>query len=78
MARCKATLAPSHLLDAQRAIDVGRAPVSLQLEGDDLPSLGKSRQKLSERRADCRKCAVKQNQRRSGAVDLVIHLETVH
>jgi len=67
-----------HLLDAQRAIDVGCAPMGLQLEGDDLPSLGKSRQKFSERRADCRKRAVKQNQRPSCAVDLVIHLEDVH
>src|SRR5918994_1353098 len=65
------------LLDGERAIDVGRASMGLQLEGDDLPSLGKSRQKLSERRADCRKRAVEQNQRRSGAVDLVIHLQIV-
>jgi hypothetical protein len=67
-----------HLLDGERAVDVCRASVRLQFESDDLPSLGKIRQKLSERRADCRKRAVKQDERLSGTVDLVIHLEAIH
>ena len=32
---------PGHLLVGQRAIDVGRAPIGLLLDGDDLPGLGK-------------------------------------
>src|SRR5215218_9344812 len=67
-----------HLLDGERAIYVRRAPMGLHLEGDNLPSLGKRGQKLSEGGADRRKGAVKEDQWLSGAVDLVIHLETVH
>jgi hypothetical protein len=43
-----------HLFEGQRAIDVGRVPVSLLLDGDDLPGLGKEKQNHSERRVDCR------------------------
>src|SRR6266487_1124955 len=67
-----------HLLDGQRAINVSRAPMGLLFDGDDLPGLGKGRQQLSERGADCRQSAMQQNQRPTGAMDLVIHFETVH
>jgi hypothetical protein len=52
-----------HLLEGQRAIDVGSVPVSLLLDGDDLPGLGKEKQSHSERRVDCRQAVVKQDQR---------------
>src|SRR5215207_135050 len=59
-------------------IDVGRASMGLQLEGDDPPGLGKGRQDLSKRGADRRQSAVEQYQRLSRAVDLVVHSEAVH
>jgi hypothetical protein len=52
--------------------------MGLLLDGDDLPSSGKTRQHLSERGVDGRQTAVKQNQREAFAMDLVIHLETVN
>jgi hypothetical protein len=70
-----------HQLNAQRAVDVGRAPMALQVSGDHLPRLGERRQVRAKhfRRTHA---AMKQNQRWilvvSFAVNLVIHFETVH
>jgi hypothetical protein len=52
-----------HLLEGQRALDIGRVPASLLLDGDDLPGLGKEKQNRSERRVDCCQAAVKEDQR---------------
>jgi hypothetical protein len=49
----------------------------LQFDRDDPPGLGQGRHNLSHS-VDRHIGTVKQNQRFSGAVDLVIHLETVH
>ena len=38
----------SHQLEAQRAIDVGGAPMGLQIDGDHLPVLGEGWQHLAE------------------------------
>jgi len=66
-----------HRLEAQRAVDVGRAPMGLQIGGDDLPPFCEQRENFAEHldRADA---AMQQDQRFPGAVDLVVHLETVH
>src|SRR5215469_15006036 len=52
--------------------------MGLLLDGDDLPSSGKIREHLSERGADGRQAAMKQDQREAFAMDLVIHFETVN
>src|SRR5262249_9445523 len=62
-----------HLLVSQRAIDVGRVPVSLKLDGDHLPVLRQGR--VNGRPAET---TVQQDQRLAAPVDLVIHLESVH
>src|SRR5207247_8973534 len=70
------------LLDAEGTIDIRGVTVSLLLEGDHPPGLGKGRQDLSERGVDRRASAVKQDQGWLPAVrdtvDLVIHAKTVH
>jgi len=52
--------------------------MGLLFDGDDLPVLGKARQQHSERGADCRQSAMQQDQRLSGAVNLVVHVEAVY
>ena len=37
-----------HVLDAQRAVDVGRAPVALQVDRDDLAVRGERGQQVAE------------------------------
>src|SRR6266581_9488868 len=62
----------------ERAINVGCVPMSLLLDSDNPPRRGKLRQHLAKRGADGREIAVQQHQRPTAAVDLVVHLETVH
>ncbi len=66
-----------HQLIAQRAIDVGCAPVGLQIDSDDLPVLGEGRQQFAEH-LDRANAAMQQDQRLSGAVDLIVQMEAVH
>src|SRR3712207_3307493 len=67
----------SHRLEAQEAVYVGRAPMGLQIYSNDLPAFCEQPQDLPEHldRADA---TMQQDKRPAGAVDLVIHLETVH
>ena len=62
----------AHLAENERNIQI------LLLDGDDLPPPGKTRQHLSERGADCRQTAVKQDQRVALSMDFVIHVQTVY
>src|SRR5260221_2523768 len=66
------------LLETERAINVGCAPMSLLLNSDNPPRRGKLRQPLAERGADGREIAVQQHQRPAAAVYLVVHLQTIH
>jgi len=59
------------------AVDVGRVPVPLQLDGDDLPGLGEGRHYLSHR-IDRHVGAVEHDQRSARAMYLVLHLKAVH
>ena len=61
-----------HLLAGQRAVDVRRVSVPLQLDGDLLPvpGQGRVRGRPAER-------PVQQDQRLAGAVDFVVHLQAV-
>src|SRR5258708_5768001 len=68
----------SHLPIGEGPINVGSVPVSLLLDGNDLSSSGKARQDLSERGADGRQTAVKQDQWEACAMHLVIHLKAVN
>ena len=52
--------------------------MGLLLYSDDLPSMGKTREHLSEGGADGRQAAMKQDQREAFALDFVIHQETVN
>src|SRR5258707_3138376 len=66
------------LLYTERAINVGCVHMSLLLDRDNPPRRGKRREHLAERGANGREIAVQQHQRPSAAVDLVVHLQTVH
>src|SRR5215204_6945447 len=66
-----------HQLVGERAIYVGGAPMPLQLHSDDLPGLGEGRHNLSHQ-IDRHVGAVKQDQRLSGAVDLIVYVQAVH
>ena len=65
-------------LEVQRAVDVGRAAVGLQLHTDHLPPLDQARQQLAKRGADRGEGAVKEEERLPLAMDLVVHVEAVH
>jgi len=66
-----------HKLEAQWAIDVGCAPVGLQIDGDNPPVLGEGWQHFAEHldRADA---TMQQDERFSGAMDLVVQLQAVN
>src|SRR5437016_1641416 len=75
------------LLETERAINVGRVSMSLLLDSDNPPRRGKLLQDLAERGANGREIAMQQHQwyrrhrrhrRPTAAVDLVVHLQTVH
>jgi hypothetical protein len=66
-----------HLLEGERAINIGGVSMSLQLDGNDLPVLGKDWQKLLEH-PDYAQAAVKENQRLPFTVNLVAQLESVY
>src|SRR6266702_3174800 len=69
------------LLYTVRAINVSSVPMSLLLDSDNPPRRGKHRQHLAERGANGREIAMQQHQRHqwpTAAVDLVVHLQTVH
>src|SRR5437660_9767480 len=67
-----------HLPVGEGSINVGSMPMSLLLDGDDPPSPGETRQNLSERGADGRQTAVKEDQWEACAMNHVIHLEAVN
>src|SRR5439155_20886001 len=60
-----------HQRDAQGAIDVSRAPVALQVDGDHLAALGERRE-VGAKHLDGAETAVQQDERSAGSVDLVI------
>src|SRR5258706_11057 len=65
-----------HRLEAQRPVDVGGAPVALQVDGDDLPPSGKNGQdRVEHGHAD--HAAMEQYHRIAVAPDLVVELEAV-
>ena len=66
------------LLKTQRPVDVRSVPVRLQLDGDDAMRFGEFRQHAPICRFNCRSSAVNQHQRPAAAVNLVIHLQTIH
>ena len=66
------------LLVGQRPIDVGRAPVALELDRNDLPRSRQNRDQLPEVALDRSVGSVQQHQRLAAAVDLVVHPEAVH
>src|SRR5260370_20042210 len=66
-----------HLLVGERSIDVGRMPMALDLNCNDLPGPGQVWQNLPHH-ADRHEATGKQNERFPCTMDLVIHLETVY
>ena len=66
-----------HEPDVDRPIDVGRAPVALEVGEDDLVVLGQRWQGRSEHLAGSEP-AVQQDHRPSGAVDLVVEVDAIH
>ena len=66
-----------HRFVAERPVDVRGEPVTLHVDGDDLPRSGKGREVLAEAVAGG-DAAVEQDQGIAIAMDLVVELETVH
>ena len=66
-----------HQRDAQGAIDVGRAPMALQVDGDHLAALGERRE-VGAKHLDGAETAVQQDERSARAVALVVQLDAVH
>src|SRR5215831_17928863 len=63
-------------LEAERTIDVRGAPVASLVEGNHLPGLRKGIENIAEGGIDRRSTTVQQDQRRAGATDLVVDIET--
>ena len=66
-----------HELEAQWAINVGCAPVGLQIDGDDLPILGEEGS-TSPNISIAPTPPCSRIERLSGAVDLVVKLRPIH
>ena len=66
-----------HRLEDQREVDVGREPIGLQTDGDNLPAFCEQQQGLAEH-LDRAGAAMQQDQRLADAVDLVVYAEAVH
>jgi len=66
-----------HERDAQGSIDVGRAPVALQVHSDHLSAPSKGGE-IRPEHLERAQAAVQQDERPAGAGDLVIQLYAVH
>ena len=66
-----------HQPDAQGSIDVGRPPVALQVDGDDLPAVGE-RGKVGPEHLERAEAAMQQDERSARSSGLVIELDAVH
>jgi hypothetical protein len=69
--------ATPHQLGADRTIDVRGSAVALQVDADDLPTLGE-RGEVGAERLDRAEAAVQQDERAARSVDLVVELDAIH
>ena len=63
--------------NVDRSIDVGGAPVTLEVDDDHLVAGGEGRQDRLEHLARP-EAAVQEDQRAAGPMDLVVEIETIH
>jgi hypothetical protein len=66
-----------HQLDAEGSMDVGGPAVTLQIDGDDLPTFGERRE-IGAKHLDRSQTAVQQNEGAARAANLVVKLDPVH
>ena len=71
-----AAMSSAMKIGAQRPVDVGRPAVALQVRHDDLVVVRERRQERAEHLARA-EAAVQQDQRPTGAVDLVVEVDPV-